>query len=95
MFRGYIVNLGDNFLGGRMQTIRAGRLDTLPITRLKVVSLWKGGTVSVPLRISESEQCSLQTGYLPSLEVSAANYLSFLSGGGDTDKTLPFFCLLF
>lgn len=46
----------------------------------------------VPLKISESEQCSLRTGYWPPLEVSAANYLSFLSGGGDTDKTLPPFC---
>lgn len=52
-----------------------------------------GGAVCVALRISGSEQCSLQTGYWPSLEVSAANYLNFLVGGGDTDKTLPLFCV--
>lgn len=51
-----------------------------------------GELVCVALRISESEQCFLQTGYWPSLEVSVANYLNFLSGGGNTDKTLPLFC---
>lgn len=49
----------------------------------------RGGlpNLCVALRISELEQCSLQTGYWPSLEVSAANYENFLSGGGDADKT--------
>lgn len=70
-----------------MQTIQAGRLDPLPITAYKVVSRsWEGP------RISDLEQCPLHRGYWPSLEVRTANYLNFLSGGGDTDKTLPLFC---
>lgn len=44
----------------------------------------------VPLRFSGWEQCSVQTGYW--LNVTTVNYPNFLSGGGDTDKSLPLFC---
>lgn len=76
-----------------MQTIQASRLDPLAHHTSQGGLPKLGGHVCVAVRISESEQCSLQTGYWPSLEVSVANYLNFLSGGGDTDKTLPLFCL--
>lgn len=52
-----------------------------------------GGPVCFALRISESELWSLQTGYWSSLEVSAANDLNFLVGGGDTDKAFPLLCV--
>lgn len=95
MFTASIFDQYVNEPRGRMQTIQAGRLDPLAITLYKVVSqCWE--SLCVLLRITESEQCSLQIGYWPSLEMSEANYLYFLVGGGDTDKTHPVFgvCLL-
>lgn len=73
MFTGLIVDHSDKVSGGRMRAVGAGR--KIRYFGNRGHPWWWSPRVR---GISESEQCSLQTGYWPSLEVSAANYLDIL-----------------
>lgn len=92
MFTAYIDQC-DNVSGERMQNYSGRKIRSFAHHTIQGGLPKLGRPVCVACRITESEQCSHQTGYWPSLEVSVANYLNFLVVGGDTDKTLPLFCV--
>lgn len=87
MFTAYIDQC-DNVSGERTQNYSGRKIRSFAHHTIQGGLPKLGRPVCVACRITESEQCSHQTGYWPSLEVSVANYLNFLVVGGDTDKKL-------